>query len=243
MNNKILFTEEVLAHMFTLIKQQVDSIILEYSCDSLLELWKENGNTGELQDFLNWVKADVGGYNGEVGEIYWWSKTAPPNDSLICDGSEISREEYQELWETIGTTFGNGDGETTFNLPDLKGQFIRGFDPSATRDPQGTTRGFGSHQQSTQHPLIRTAGTPPSSVHTPRQSSAPIHSDGQIGDSHAGRSASTLTATTTSIGTHYTSRPTNINLLPCIRYKSNSKNLENRIKELEKIVYDLMLSI
>ena len=45
---------------------------------------------------------------------------------LLCDGSAVSRETYADLFAVIGTTFGDGDGSTTFNLPDFRGRFIQG---------------------------------------------------------------------------------------------------------------------
>lgn len=45
---------------------------------------------------------------------------------LLCDGSAVSRETYADLFAVIGTTFGDGDGSTTFGLPDLRGRFIQG---------------------------------------------------------------------------------------------------------------------
>ena len=49
-----------------------------------------------------------------------------PRGWLICDGTAISRTDYWKLFEVIGTTFGSGDGTTTFNLPDYRGAFLRG---------------------------------------------------------------------------------------------------------------------
>lgn len=49
-----------------------------------------------------------------------------PDGFLACDGSAISRSSYSELFAAIGTTWGSGDGSTTFNLPDLRGAFLRG---------------------------------------------------------------------------------------------------------------------
>lgn len=51
-----------------------------------------------------------------------------PNGFLECNGAELSRTTYANLFAVIGTTYGVGDGSTTFNLPDLRGEFIRGFD-------------------------------------------------------------------------------------------------------------------
>ena len=55
----------------------------------------------------------------------FYGETAPPG-ALACDGSEISREAYKELFAVLGTKAGAGDGVSTFNLPDFRGRFIRG---------------------------------------------------------------------------------------------------------------------
>lgn len=49
-----------------------------------------------------------------------------PNGWLLCDGTAVSRTDYADLFEVIGTTYGGGDGETTFNLPDCRGLFLKG---------------------------------------------------------------------------------------------------------------------
>lgn len=56
----------------------------------------------------------------------WWTQTTAPDGWLICDGSQISRTTYSDLFLAIGTTFGSGDGSTTFTLPDLRAAFVRG---------------------------------------------------------------------------------------------------------------------
>ncbi len=62
---------------------------------------------------------------------------------LLCNGAAISRTTYADLFATIGTTFGAGNGTTTFNIPDLRGEFVRGFDKGRGID---TGRVFGSQQ-------------------------------------------------------------------------------------------------
>lgn len=63
--------------------------------------------------------------SGYIGEFkYFGFETVPPH-CLACDGSEVSRETYSELFEVFGETYGAGDGETTFNLPDFRGAFLR----------------------------------------------------------------------------------------------------------------------
>ncbi|WP_375671423.1 phage tail protein [Bartonella sp. SD1336NMGDW] len=51
-----------------------------------------------------------------------------PKDWLICDGKAYLRRDYRDLFETIGTVWGEGDGVTTFNVPDFRGMFLRGVD-------------------------------------------------------------------------------------------------------------------
>ncbi|NER46988.1 MAG: hypothetical protein F6J92_09860 [Symploca sp. SIO1A3] len=53
---------------------------------------------------------------------------------LFCDGKAVSRIKYSELFEVIGSFFGGGDKSTTFNLPDLRGRFLRGVDHGQGRD-------------------------------------------------------------------------------------------------------------
>ena len=50
-----------------------------------------------------------------------------PAGWFVCDGSEVSRGEHPELFAAIGVTYGDGDGSTTFNLPDFRGRFLRGY--------------------------------------------------------------------------------------------------------------------
>jgi microcystin-dependent protein len=66
--------------------------------------------------------AGVGANPQEVGTIKYWPVATPPQYWLNCDGSAISRTAYPDLYTLIGTTYGAGDGATTFNLPDLRGR-------------------------------------------------------------------------------------------------------------------------
>lgn len=55
-----------------------------------------------------------------------------PEGYLLCNGQAVSRTTYSALFAEIGTTFGEGDGSTTFNLPDLRSRFIKGKEDSET---------------------------------------------------------------------------------------------------------------
>ena len=72
-----------------------------------------------LQDIVN---------RSEVGAIKPWTKTTAPDGYLLCDGSAVSRTTYADLFGVISTTYGAGDGSTTFNVPQLQGKMPQGYD-------------------------------------------------------------------------------------------------------------------
>lgn len=74
------------------------------------------------------------------GTILPFAGTVAPTGYVLCDGSAISRTTYADLFTVVGTSFGEGDGSSTFNLPDLRGQFLRGADNGAGVDPDASTR-------------------------------------------------------------------------------------------------------
>ena len=61
-----------------------------------------------------------------VGCVIWVAYNTAPTGYLVCDGTEVSRSDYADLFAKIGTAFGAGDGSTTFNLPDLIGKVAYG---------------------------------------------------------------------------------------------------------------------
>ena len=61
-----------------------------------------------------------------IGQEVMHYGTIPPPGCLVCDGSAVGRQTYPELYAVIGTTYGEGDGETTFNLPNRIGRFGQG---------------------------------------------------------------------------------------------------------------------
>ena len=157
-----------------------------------------------------------------VGTVLHSARTTAPSGWFVCDGSAVSRTTYARLFSAIGTTFGTGDGSTTFNLPDLRDEFIRGANSAGGR-PVGTTESdsLASH------------------THTGSTSSAGAHTHGlngitQSGDSDGydatGVSKRSGTALfTSSAGAHTHSfttnatggsetRPQNVALLPIIKF-------------------------
>ena len=101
---------------------------LNHMEDGIADAWEHGG--GGAGDSL------------KIGAIIPFTGTTAPNGYMICDGTAISRTEYAELFSVIGTTFGSGDGSTTFNIPNLKGKVPVGLDSNDTDfDTIGETGG------------------------------------------------------------------------------------------------------
>jgi microcystin-dependent protein len=81
-----------------------------------------------------------------IGTVSAFAGASAPDKYLICNGTAISRTTYSDLYAVLGDVYGNGDGSTTFNLPDLRGEFIRGLDGGRGVD---ASRTLGSSQDDT----------------------------------------------------------------------------------------------
>jgi microcystin-dependent protein len=80
---------------------------------------------------------------GLAGSITLFARNTAPSGYLKANGAAVSRSTYAALFTSIGTSFGAGDGSTTFDLPDLRGEFLRAWDDSRGID---ASRVFGSLQ-------------------------------------------------------------------------------------------------
>lgn len=124
---------------------------LLYSGDSV-ELCAKNGSVKN-----SWVavKHGIGTVGGEgssdydslpIGSVIPFSGNKAPDGYLFCMGQEVSRTERSDLFALIGTTYGEGDGSTTFNLPNLCGKIPVGLDTSdISFDSLGKTGGEKTH--------------------------------------------------------------------------------------------------
>lgn len=139
-----------------------------------------------------------------TGEVKYVAFNSVPTGYLSADGSAVSRTTYSELFTAIGTTFGVGDGSTTFNVPDLRGEFIRGIDNGRGVD---SGRVFGSAQADLFKTHVHDSGNSGSI------SGGTSHTTYQV----TGGSNVTATDATGSTGGTET-RPRNIALLPIIKY-------------------------
>lgn len=95
------------------------------------------------------------------GAVMSFAMSAAPVGWLPCDGAAINRTTYSALFAVVRTIHGAGDGSNTFNVPDLRGEFIRGW--SAGRNVGGqATRTFGSYEEDAIRNIIgefKVAGT------------------------------------------------------------------------------------
>lgn len=106
--------------------------------DTNLNLMQDNIETA--------INAQVSGDTLPVGAIIPYTKTTAPVNWLICNGSAVSRTTYSQLFNIIGTQYGEGDGSTTFNLPDLRGKHPMGYDSTQTEfNALGKTGGEKTH--------------------------------------------------------------------------------------------------
>ena len=103
------------------------------------------------------------------GTIQMWGGATAPHNWFLCDGSAVSRTSYAGLFASIGTTFGTGDGSTTFNLPNLTQRFPLGLASSGTGSTLGGTGGTIDHTHNIDHthqidPPSTNTSTPSASI-------------------------------------------------------------------------------
>lgn len=154
-----------------------------------------------------------------VGTIIWSANASVPAGYLLCNGAAVSRETYAALFTAIGTTYGSGDGSTTFNLPNIINKFIEGGNTAGTEYQAGLPDIEGSSGlnrvgvSSVEHPatgafsLASGAGAN-TSLQTASQSGIYLQGglDFKASDSNA------------IYGNSTTVQPPSVTALPCIKY-------------------------
>ena len=81
-----------------------------------------------------------------TGAVFCMAVASVPSGYLECNGAAVSRTTYAALFAVIGTQYGSGNGSSTFNIPDLRGEFIRGFDNGRGVDSGRSVASSQSHQ-------------------------------------------------------------------------------------------------
>ena len=161
------------------------------------------GSAGQVLTVAGGVPTWASPAGTPVGTVILYGVDTAPTGFLKANGAAISRSTYADLFTAIGTTFGVGDGSTTFNVPDLRGYFPRGWADNGSID---SGRSFGSTQAAT------SVGTPDAGNDAPQGGFQ--NSDGNDG-SNTTRSPSTMSFTS---NTYKKVRPVNLALLACIKF-------------------------
>ena len=107
-------------------------------------VWERHKTSMNNEDWSPWIQVQGGTPAVAAGSVMWFAATRPPEGWLVADGSRLLRTAYPALFAAIGTAFNqSGDGAQYFRLPDLRGEFVRGWDGSRGID---SSRAFGSAQ-------------------------------------------------------------------------------------------------
>lgn len=117
-----------------------------------------------------------------VGVVEAFAGSNAPNGWLICDGSQVLRSLYPELFSVIGTTYGSGDGFSTFTLPDLRGRTIAGRDGVNNMNNGPTNRLTSSYFGASGTALGNSGGN---EAHTLNTNQMPSHTHTQNAHSHS----------------------------------------------------------
>lgn len=163
-----------------------------------------------------YVDAQVSTRGAPTGAVTMFADDAAPTGWLECNGAAVSRTTYAALFAVIGTTWGTGDGSTTFNVPDLRGEFVRGWDHGKGTD---SGRAFASSQSDVIKEHVHPVPANSVSIQTTRSTSSStenLYRGGAIDETEV----YTIPATTTSNNTGGSSvetRPRNIALMFIIK--------------------------
>jgi len=167
-----------------------------------------------------YTKGDIdNGLALSAGSIITMSHSTVPNGFLECNGAELSRTTYADLYAVLGDTYGAGDGSTTFNIPDLRGEFIRGFDNGRGIDSGraiGTAQGDAIRNITGSHEEWASRGDQQFNA-----SGAFTHSTGTLTGLSASSSGTTTKWTFDAsivVPTASENRPRNIAMMYCIKY-------------------------
>lgn len=156
-----------------------------------------------------------------AGTVIWTARSSAPTGYLKANGFPVSRTEFAALFAAIGTIYGAGDGSTTFNLPDLRGEFIRGWDDGRGAD---SGRAFGSpqgHAFASHNHLISDPGHFHTSISSDGTASPAVNdfTPGEFGwkNLYENTTSSLTGIDRTQYSGDTETRPRNIALLACIK--------------------------
>ncbi len=113
------------------------------TCNTTTEGSQRYNSTSKMMEFCNgtaWTEFGVSSGSVPAGAINSFGGASVPTGWLLCNGSAVSRTTYADLFSAIGTAWGYGNNSTTFNLPDLRGRFLRGRANGSSNDPDRSSR-------------------------------------------------------------------------------------------------------
>jgi len=170
-------------------------------------------NSSIANDSISGDKIQGGIISGSifVGMIASFGMSSPPTGWLVCNGGAVNRTTYASLFAAIGTTWGAGNGSSTFNLPDLRGQFLRGWANGSGNDPDRNSRTGGDAVGSSQGSQFG------AHTHTPYQTSSVYDNNYNYGGGGRRYGSFGYHYATTSAGGNET-RPINKYVQYCIKY-------------------------
>jgi microcystin-dependent protein len=204
-----------------------DEIIIDaFGAFSLADTYRKSETFERAQNFADVLNASTArinlGLNNEVGMVGAFAMNTAPTGWLKANGAAISRTTYSALFAKIGTTHGVGNGSTTFNLPDMRGEFLRGWDDARGIDSgrvfaSAQAAEFASHTHTVTDPTHAHAAqfwgwnTPANAVITSGANNFAITSLSFTSSASTGITNQSTGGTET--------RPRNIALLFCIKYQ------------------------
>lgn len=176
-----------------------------------------------------------------LGTINAFGGSTAPEGWLLCQGQAISRTTYADLFKVIGIAFGAGDGSTTFNVPDLRGEFLRGAGTNS-HTGQGSGGDVGTHQDATEFPNLYGKNSSPQFGYVATDANYAFEqitkSDAEIKTGNTKYSLITTDAfADTTAMDRYTARPTNTSVNYMIKAKQSGIP-QDLLSNLEEMLND-----
>ena len=154
--------------------------------------------TTGVESNTGWTAISADANAAPTGVIQAYGAALAPTGWLVCDGSAVSRTTYSALYGVIGITYGNGDGSTTFNVPDLRGRLVAGYAASGGHADVSTLGNNDGVAEANRRPKHNHTVTDPGHSHNVNasQNSSGLSQLTYLGDNTLGFSSGTTAATT-----------------------------------------------
>ena len=219
-------TSGVFADDLAKVKWKLVSMTLQTATSSTLGGVKSSSAFGKISVNSDGTMSMNGNPNDgtPTGTVISFFGITPPTGYLTCDGTAYNIADYQALADHINTQFGSynyfgGDGTTTFAVPDLRGEFLRGTGTNSHTN-QGSGASVGAHQDGTTHLNIASSNEYlylQVNTRTGSSYETAFNKDSLENASGSYHNMSLPAGTSATAAVTYTSRPTNTSVLYCIK--------------------------